>query len=58
MTKRILTQVQAPKKGFLRRVPGVTKGRTEVRLFPGQETGLAPPYLNLRYFGSKCIALK
>ena len=58
MIERILTQVQAPKMGFLRRVRGVTKGRTEVRLRPGQETSLAPPYLNLRYFGSKCIALK
>jgi len=42
MTERILTQVQAPKMGFLRRVHGVTKGRTEVRLRPGQETNLAP----------------
>jgi len=58
MAERILTQVQAPKMGFLRRVHGVTKGHTEVRLHPGQETNLASPYLNLRYFGSKCIALK
>ena len=36
---------------------GVTKGRTAFRLRPGQETNLPPPYLNLRYFGSKCIAL-
>jgi len=46
--EKILTQVQAPKMGFLRRVHGVTKGRTEVRLRPGQETNLAPSYLNLR----------
>jgi len=58
MTERILTQVQAPKMGFLWRVHSVTKGCTGVRLRPGQETNLAPPYLNLRYFGSKCIALK
>jgi len=58
MTERIFTQVQAPKMGFLQRVHSVTKGRTEARLRPGQETNLAPPYLNLRYFGSKCIALK
>ena len=58
MTERILTQVQDPKIGFLRRVHGVTKGRTEVRLRPGQETNLPPPYLNLRSFGSKCTALK
>ena len=32
MTERILTQVQAPKMGSLRRVHGVTQGRTEVRL--------------------------
>jgi len=38
MTERILTQVQAPKMGFLPRLHGVTKGRTEVRLRPGQET--------------------
>jgi len=35
-TERILTQVQAPKMLFLRRVHGVTKRRTEVRLRPGQ----------------------
>jgi len=28
MTERIVTQVQAPKLGFLRRVHGVTKGHT------------------------------
>jgi len=37
VTERILTQVQAPKMGFLRRVHGVTKGRTEVRLGPGKK---------------------
>jgi len=58
MTEIILTQVQAPKMGFLQRVHGMTKGHTEVRLRPGQETNLAPPYLNLSYFGSKCTALK
>ena len=52
------TQVQAPKLGFLRRVHGVTKWRTEVRLRPVQETSLAPPYLNLSVFGIKCPALK
>ena len=36
----------------------MTKGRTEVRLHPRQETSLAPPYLNLKYFGSKCAALR
>jgi len=46
MTERVLTQVQAPKLGFLRRVQGVTKGRTEVELRPVQETSLAPPYLS------------
>jgi len=58
MAERILTQVEAPKMGFLPRLHGVTKGRTEVRWRPGQETSLAPPYLNLWYFGSKCTALK
>jgi len=53
-----VTQVQAPKMRFLQRVHRVTKVCTEVRLHPGQETSLAPPYLNLRYFGSKCTALK
>jgi len=37
MTKRIFTQVQAPKMGFRRRVHGVTKGRTEVRLRSGKK---------------------
>ena len=32
--------------------------RSVVRLRPGQETSLGLPYFNLRYFGSKCIALK
>jgi len=58
ITERILTQVQATKLGFLRRVHGVTKWRTEVRLHPGQETTLAPPYLNLSYFGITRSALK
>jgi len=58
MAERILTQVQAPKMGLLRKVHSVTKGRIEVTLRPGQKTSLAPPYLNLRCFGSKCIALK
>jgi len=58
MTERILTQVQAPKLGFLRRVHGVTKGRTKDELRPVQETSLAPPYLNLSYFWIKCHALK
>jgi len=58
MTERILTQVQTPKLGFLRRVHGVTQGRTEVRLRSGKDTSLAPPYLNLSFFGSKCPALK
>jgi len=57
MTERILTQVQWPNMGFLRRVHGMTKGRTEVRLCPGQETNLPPPYLNLISFGRKCTAL-
>jgi len=30
--RKNITQVQIPKMGFLRRVHGVTKGRTEVRL--------------------------
>jgi len=58
MTERILTQVQTPKLGFLRRVHGVTQGRTEVRLRSGKDTSLAPPYLNLSFFGSKYPALK
>jgi len=58
MTQRILTQVQAPKMGVLRRAHGVTKGLMEVSLPPEQETNLALPYLSLRSFGSKCTALK
>jgi len=54
----MLTPVQAPKMGFLRRVHGVTKGRTEVRLRPVQERSLAPPYLDLSYFRINCPALK
>jgi len=50
--------VQAPKIGFLRRLHGVAKGHTKVALRPGQETSLAPPYMNLSYFGIKCPALK
>ena len=57
MTERILTQVQAPKLAFLRRVHGVTKWRTDITLRSGQVTTSAPPYLNLRHFGSKCTAL-
>jgi len=58
MTEGILTQVQVLKMGFLRRVYSVTKGCTEVRLRPGQETSLAPPYLNLRCFGSTVNVLR
>ena len=58
VTERILTQVQAPKMGLLRRVHSVTERLTEVRLRPGQETCLALPYLNLISFGSKCTAFK
>jgi len=36
----------------------VTKGHTKVGLRPVQETSLAPPCLNLSYFGIKCPALK
>jgi len=58
MTERILTQVQAPKLGFFRRVHGVTKGRTEVRLRPVQETSLAPSIFQLKLFWVQCPALK
>jgi len=58
MTERVLTQVQVPKMGSLRRLDVVAKGCTEVRLRPGQETSLAPPCLNIRSFGSKCTVLK
>ena len=57
MTERILIQVQAPNLGFLRRVHAVTKGHTKDELRPVQETSLAPPYLNLSYFGIKRHAL-
>jgi len=45
ITERILTQVQASEMGFLRRLHGVTQGRTEVRwrpMFDGKEKSLAP----------------
>ena len=35
-----------------------TKGRNEVRWRPGQEATLAPPYLNLKSYGSKLTVLK
>jgi len=57
MTKRILTQVQAPEMGFLRS-HGVTQGCIDVRWHPGQEASLAPPCSNLRSFGSKSTVLK
>ena len=44
--------------GNFTKSPRWTNGRTEVRLCSGQETSLAPPYLNLRSFGSICTALK
>jgi len=34
------------------------QGHNEVRWRPGQETSLAPPFSNLRPFGSKCTVLK
>jgi len=44
------------------RVPQVPQagpqGHTEVRWRPGQERSLAPPFSNLRFFGSKCTVLK
>jgi len=55
ITERILTQLQAPKMGYLRRVYRVTKRGTDVTLRLGKETTLAPPYLNLRSIASKCI---
>jgi len=58
MTKRILIQVQATKIRFLKKVHGVTTGRTEVKLRPVQETSLASPFFNLSYFWIKCPALK
>ena len=57
-TERMLTQVQASEMGFLRRLHGVTPGRTEVRWRPGKEKSLAPPFSNLRSLGSKCTVLK
>ena len=57
-TDRMLTQLQAPEMGFLRRLHGVTLGRTEARWRPGKETSLAPPFSNLRSFGSKYTVLK
>jgi len=47
MTERVLTHVEAPDIGFLRRLHGGTQGRTEVRWRLGQETSLAPPCSNL-----------
>ena len=44
--QRGITQVQAPKMGFLRRVHGVTQGRTEIRWRPGQEADFAPHVRN------------
>jgi len=35
-----------------------TQRCNEVRWSPGQEAGLAPPWSNLRYLGSKCTVLK
>jgi len=58
MTERILTLVQGPEMGFLRRLHGVTPGRTEVTWRPRKETSLASPCSNLRSFGSKCNVLK
>ena len=58
ITERILTQVKASEMGFLRRLRGVTQGRTEIRWRPGKEKSLAPPCSNLRSFGSKCTILK
>jgi len=34
------------------------QGRNEVRWRLGKETSLAPPFSNLRSFGSKCTVLK
>jgi len=34
------------------------QGRNEIRWCQGQETSLAPPWSNLRSFGSKCTVLK
>jgi len=51
MTEIILTQVQAPEMGFLRRVHGVTQRRTEVRWCQRQETCLAPHVRTLGLLG-------
>jgi len=37
---------------------GGNQGRNEVRWRPGQDASLAPPYSNLRSFGSECTVLK
>jgi len=37
---------------------GPAQERNKVRWRPGQEASLAPPYWNLRSFGSKCTVLK
>jgi len=56
MTER-MNSCATTENRILRRVHGVTKVYTEVRLCPLQETSVAPPYLNLSYFGIKCPAL-
>jgi len=58
MTEIILTQVQAPEMGFLRRVHGVTQERTKIRWHPGQETRLAPSCSKLRSFGTLASNLR
>jgi len=57
ITERILTQAQASEMGFLRRLHGVTQGRTEVRWRPGKEKKKKIPYSYLRSFGNKCTVL-
>ena len=42
---------------FAKRTPQLQE-RNEARWRPGQEACLAPPCLNLKFFGSKCTALK
>jgi len=44
--------------GQRRGVLNYCQGCNEVRWRPGQEVSLAPPFSNLRSFGSKCTALK
>jgi len=44
--------------GQRRGVLNYCQGRNEVKWCPGQDASLAPPYSNLRSFGSKCIVLK